>query len=92
MTPEEQNDADLRALLALPGGRRFLVRLLTQAGLYSSSYAESPTATAYNEGRRSVAIALMGEAQRVAVDKYLLALREQVDAQLAAKEAEPEEG
>ena len=92
MTPEEQNDADLRALLALPGGRRFLVRLLIQAGLYSSSYAESPTATAYNEGRRSVAIALMGEAQRVAVDKYLLALREQVDAQLAAKEAEPEEG
>lgn len=92
MTPEEQADTDLRALLALPGGRRFLVRLLTQAGLYSSSYAESPTATAYNEGRRSVAIALMVEAQRVAVDKYLLALKEQVDAQLAAKEAEPEEG
>jgi len=83
MTPAErqkQNDDDMRVLLSSPSGRRLFWRLLTQSGLYSSSYAESPTATAFNEGRRSVGLALLVEAQRVDAARYALALREQLDA------------
>ena len=84
----KQNDDDMRALLSTPAGRRFFWRVLTQSGLYSSSYAESPTATAYNEGRRSVGLALMQEAQRVDAQRYAVALREQLDAaEVDAKDA-----
>lgn len=85
---QKQNDDDMRVLLSSPAGRRFFFRILTQSGLYSSSYAESPTATAYNEGRRSVGLALMQEAQRVDPARYGVALREQLDAaELDARDA-----
>jgi hypothetical protein len=74
-----RNDADLRQVLSTLEGRRFFWRLLEQAGLYSPSYAEKAEATAFNEGRRSIAIALLQEAQRVAPEKYLAALKEQQD-------------
>lgn len=77
---QKQNDDDMRVLLSSPAGRRLFWRVLTQSGLYSSSYAESPTATAYNEGRRSLGLALMQEAQRVDPARYAMALREQLDA------------
>lgn len=86
----KQNDDDMRVLLSSPAGRRFFWRVLTQSGLYSSSYAESATATAYNEGRRSLGLALMQEAQRVDAARYGLALREQLDAaELDAADAKP---
>lgn len=76
----KQNDADLLAFLSSSQGRRLFWRILEQAGLWNSSYVESPTGTAYNEGRRSVALALMMEAQRVTPELYARALREQLDA------------
>ena len=85
----EQQDEDLRGVLKQVSGRRFFHRLLVQSGLYASSYAEAPTAAAYNEGRRSIAIALMREAQRVAPELYSQGLREQLSAQeLEARKAE----
>lgn len=71
-------DSDFKAGLVTPAGRRVFIRVLTQAGLWSSSYVESPTGTAYNEGRRSVALALLTEAQRVCPELYAQALREQL--------------
>lgn len=76
---QEQNDADLRGWLSSAGGRRLFTRLLQQAGLHSASFVESPTGTAYNEGRRSFALGLMIEAQRVCPELYVIALREQLD-------------
>ena len=81
----EQNDNDLRAWLGNTQGRRLFMRILTQANLWSASYVESPTGTAYNEGRRCVALGLLTEAQRVCPALYVLALREQLDA-LAAEQ------
>lgn len=96
MTPtekRERDEADLREVMSTPGGRRFVHRLIAQAGLYSPSYAESPTATAFNEGRRSIAIALMDEAKRVSSELYKRGLRETLDAierSALAEEAERE--
>lgn len=89
----KQDEQDLRSLLGKPEGRRFFYRVLAQSGLYSSSYASDATATAFNEGRRDVAIRLLREAQRVAPDLYARGLREAIDAEelelLDAKKAEP---
>lgn len=85
MTPRErtkQRDDDLRSVLSAPAGRRFLWRLLVQSGLHGASYSESPTATAYAEGRRAVAISLMREAQRVTPELYAVALKEQLEAEM----------
>ena len=90
MTPEaarKQADDDFRLVLSTWQGRRFLWRLLHAAGLYAPSYADSPATTAYNEGRRSVALHWLAEAQRVAPESYALGLREL----LAAQEAEAAE-
>jgi hypothetical protein len=95
VTPKDAQqlaDDDLRVVMGLEAGRRFVWRLLTQAGLYSSSYVESATATAYNEGRRAVALALLAEAQRVAPELYTKALREELEAQdRAARERQLEQ-
>jgi len=82
---QKQHDTDFLSWLTTSQGRRLYVRLITQAGLWSSSYVESPTGTAYNEGRRSVALALLTEAQRVCPELHATALREQLNA--AAVEA-----
>jgi hypothetical protein len=90
-TPEQQRDDDVRAVLSTIEGRRFLWRLLEAGGLWGPSYAETATATAYNEGRRSVAINLMLELQRVAPERYLQALREHQEAVELALKKPPEE-
>lgn len=87
-TTRKELDADLRVVLGNAAGRRFFWRLLTQAGLQSSSFVMGDqSATAFNEGRRSVALALLTEAQRVAPELYTTALREQLDAQELAERA-----
>lgn len=73
---QEELDADLETVLSSPAGQRFYVRLLVQSGLWAPSFvAESSASSAYNEGRRSIGIALMSEAQRVCLPKYLAALK-----------------
>jgi hypothetical protein len=71
-----KQDEDLRHVLAEPQGRRLLWRLIDSAGTFGASYAGEPQATAFNEGRRSVGIALMLEAQRVAQARYVQMLQE----------------
>jgi len=90
-TPEQQRNDDVRAVLATVEGRRFMWRLLESAGLWSPSYAETSTATAFNEGRRSIAINLMLELQAVAPERYLQALREHQEAVEQALKKRPEE-
>lgn len=54
--------ADLRAVLALAEGRRWLWRLLAHAELFRSSFdADNPARTAYREGRRGVGLWLLDE-------------------------------
>jgi hypothetical protein len=87
VTREERvalNDVDLRVVMGTQPGRRLVWRLLEQAGLHTPSFASDDNATAYNEGRRSVAIALMRETQRVCPELWVTMVREQ----LAATEQE----
>ncbi len=81
----QQADDDLHAVMKTPNGRRFVWRLMTQAGVLAASYAADPTATAFNEGRRSIGLNLMREIQRVCPDLYVASLREDLQAKEEAK-------
>ncbi len=93
MTPaqlREQHEEDLRAVMGTAAGRRFLWRLLEQAGLHGRSYAGAAEATAHNEGRRSVALDLLAEMQRVAPELYADSVEEWVGDFRARREAAPD--
>lgn len=54
--------ADLRAVLVLPEGRRWLWRVLEQTAAFRASYdPESPIRMAFAEGRRSTGLWLLAE-------------------------------
>jgi hypothetical protein len=73
----EQATDDLKAVMDSPPGRRFVWRLLEQAGVYRASYAgEATHATAFNEGRRNQGLQLLSEIFRACPGSYTLMVQE----------------
>lgn len=73
----EQRDADLKAVMATPAGRRFVMRLLRNARLEQASYAgELTRATAFNEGVREMGVKLNSELRRACWEEWLLMQQE----------------
>lgn len=83
---KEQREADVRAIMALPAGRRFVFGLLERNGLWDSSFSNDAPSMAYAEGRRSSAINLMLELQHVDKAGYVLMMHEAFDAVLEKDE------
>jgi hypothetical protein len=78
----QQQDSDVRRLMAEPHGRRFVYRLLYGlCGLEASSVHSSGSITYLNEGRRAVAIELKGALHRVCPADYVRMVQEAVFAQ-----------
>lgn len=78
--------AELRHMLSTEGGRAFMWRLLSECGLYASSYVgELPLAMARNEGKRHIGLWLLGEL--TAVDPLVYA-KMQREAKVRADEEE----
>lgn len=76
-------------VMATPVGRRLLLDLVTPAMLSSSYVPGDSLATAFNEGRRSVALELLARLDRIAPELLLVARREEIDIierNLAARE------
>ncbi len=65
-----EEDAALREVLATFAGRKVLFKLLAEGGVYRTSFAADPYQTAFNEGRRSHALRLLGDVTRVAPEQY----------------------
>lgn len=69
--------ADVRDVLATPQGRRLVARLFGVCGLYQTSFSgEQPMTMANFEGRRSVALWLVSEADQACPDLLHRALQE----------------
>lgn len=75
---QQQADDDLREVMSTAGGRRFLWALLEErAGTFRESYSGEQThRAAYLEGRRSIALEITAECQRVDSPNYVHMLRE----------------
>lgn len=67
---------DLKWLMAHKPGRRFMWRLLEMAGVYRTSFNNSGSVTAFNEGQRNVGLRYVAEIQEHAPDQYLAMLKE----------------
>jgi hypothetical protein len=77
---ERMRNDDLTFVLGSPQGRRFFWDVLDRrAGTFSGSFTGN-SQTFFNEGRRSVGIELMADAQQLAPELYGLALQEQLKA------------
>lgn len=100
-TQDAKAKGDLLEVMSTVQGRRFIWALLADAGAFAPSFSGEALSTAFNEGRRSVALGLLGRIRAEATDLYVLAFNEQLDtlrsetktreAAEAAAEA-PEEG
>lgn len=76
----EQAKADLEAVMGLPAGRRFVWAMLGECGLYRSSYHPSALIH-FNEGQRSIGLALLARLTADCPDQYLKMQSEAIDAQ-----------
>ncbi len=73
----EQAADDLRGVMALPGGRRFVREMLNRCGVWRLSYAGEQThATAFNEGKRAVGNQLLLDLESAAPVAFIDMLRE----------------
>lgn len=77
----EKAQDDLRAVLALPQGRRFLWRLLATCGTNKSSFHPSGQVFAHNEGRRSVGVEVMVDIIEADPQAWIGMQQERLDAE-----------
>jgi hypothetical protein len=79
-----QADNDMKATLQSPAGRRVLMRLIDETGVFLRSFT-GDTETFFREGRRSVGLDLIGAIERVdagafaTLQQEALALRMQLE-------------
>jgi hypothetical protein len=71
---------DMAWLMDHKQGRRIVWRLLERAGVYRSSFDESPVVAARNEGMRLAGVALMADAMDAGLEGYVQMLRENTEA------------
>ena len=50
---------DLQKILRLPEGRRFLLKILTESGMFHASFSLNSMTTAFNEGKRDIGLWLL---------------------------------
>lgn len=83
----DQETNDLKSVLSTPAGRRFVWRQLAEAGVFRTSFVPlASDSTAYNEGRRSLGIALLAEITTETPHSYLLMQQEEIDNEQQRKE------
>lgn len=83
--------SDLRKILKIPEGRRFVWNLLAKAGLFHSSFALNSNQTAFNEGRRNLGLDLMIDLNEADVGAFAQLQREYISELNSKKEETKEE-
>jgi len=73
---QRREDEDFKWLMAHAQGRRYLWRLLEQAGVYRTSFHVSGSQMAFNEGQRNIGLRLIADIHRLAPEGYVKLLRE----------------
>lgn len=70
------DDSVVRELMSTPLGRAWIWRKLEACHVFASSFAADDRTTSFNEGQRSIGLALISDVMRACPDYYLLAMRE----------------
>lgn len=76
----EQQLIDLKEVMNMPEGRRFIWRMLGEAGVFRPSFvAGSSDTTAFNEGSRNFGLSLLAEIMAELPESFLTMQREAVN-------------
>lgn len=67
---------DIKRLMGTVWGRRIIYRLLTRARIYHSTFNNSGSVTAFQEGQRWMGLYLLNIINRHCPEQYLLMLQE----------------
>lgn len=70
---------DVKWIMSDARGRRFVWRLLEQAGIYRSSMAATPEVTAFNEGNRAGGLRLLTKLLAASPSEYLQMQKEMTE-------------
>lgn len=67
----ERDADDIRQVMSTEQGRRVVWAVLEQGKVFASTFAVDPTVTAFNEGQRNLALALLSRVMAVCPEQYL---------------------
>lgn len=67
---------DMALVLSTRPGRRLIWRYLSETGIFTTSFNNSGSITAFNEGQRSVGLRLLAEVNEAAPEQYMVMLKE----------------
>lgn len=67
---------DFQWLMGSKRGRRIVHRLLAKTGMYRTSFNNSGSVTAFNEGQRNIGLRLMALIEAHCADQYIVLLQE----------------
>lgn len=73
----EREDLDIVEVLSTLPGRRFVWRYLAKCGVFKSSYSHSGSEVYFNEGRRDIGLALLGDIMRASPQSYIQMMKEE---------------
>ena len=67
---------DLRFILSKAEGRRFIWKLLAEAGIFRASFTQNSNQTAFQEGQRDRGLALLQQVNMADINAFALMQRE----------------
>lgn len=67
--------ADMKKLMAIREGRRFVWRLLDRAGVFRTSFTGNST-TFFNEGMRNIGLIVLADVMAACADQYVVMMNE----------------
>jgi hypothetical protein len=85
----EREIEDLKTVMSTAQGRRFVWRMLGQAGIFRPSFvAGSPDTTAFNDGARNQGLNLMAEVMQESPKQFLTMQQEAMNDEQRRREEE----
>lgn len=67
----ERDAEDIRQVMSTESGRRVVWAVLEQGKVFAATFAIDPCVTAFNEGKRNLALALFSRVMSVCPEQYL---------------------
>ena len=82
---QEREQGDIRKVLSLPEGRRFVWKLMSDAGVFRSSFTGN-SQTFFNEGQRNMGLVILNQVMTAKPDAFT-----QMQAEAASEKRQQDE-
>ena len=67
---EERDRKDLKKILAMPEGRRFIWKVLSECGIYRGTFRSDSNLSAHLEGKRDIGLFILNEILKRNLDSF----------------------